>query len=102
MRYQVVLQWPASTLNGYDAMVEVEDLLIEKLSKQSKVDGHDFGSNETNIFVHTDDPFGTLEEIRTILSGHSLWLHARIAYRQTDGAEYCVLWPQGTTTFNVL
>jgi PAS domain-containing protein len=101
MRYQVVLQWPASSLNDYDGMVDVENLLIEKLTEQSEVDGHDFGSTQTNIFVHTDDPRRAFEEIRTILSGHRLWWDARIAYRQIDGTEYTVLWPQGATTFNV-
>jgi hypothetical protein len=51
MRYQVVLQWSASSMNDYDEMVGVEDLLIERLSKRCKVDGHDFGSNEANISV---------------------------------------------------
>jgi hypothetical protein len=82
-------------------MIEIEDLLADKLSAQNEVDGHDFGSEETNIFVHTDDPRRTFEEVRTILSGHRLWAHARIAYRQVDGTEYSVLWSQGVTTFNV-
>ena len=50
MRFQVVLQWPAHSLNDYDEMIAVEDYLIAKLSEQSEVDGHDFGKGETNIF----------------------------------------------------
>jgi hypothetical protein len=101
MRFQVVLQWPAQSLDDYDEKVAVEDLLIAKLTKQSEVDGHDCRSGETNIFVHTDDPRRAFEEIQTILSGHKLWPDVVIAYRQMDGTEYRVLWPQGTTTFNV-
>ena len=101
MRFQVVLQWPAHSFNDYEEMVAVEDLLIAKLSEQSEVDGHDFGTGETNIFVQTDDPRRAFEEIRTILSEHKLWPDAVIAYRQMEGTEYSVLWPQGTTTFNV-
>jgi hypothetical protein len=64
MRFQAVLQWPAHSFNDYDEMVAVEDLLIAKLSEQSEVDGHDFGTGETNIFVQTDDPRRAFEEIR--------------------------------------
>ena len=101
MKYQVVLQWPASTLVDYDVLVEIENLLIERMTGQSKVDGHDFGSGEANIFVHTDYPLRTFEDIRTALSGHRLWSHARIAYRQIDGGEYRMLSPQGGTAFEV-
>jgi hypothetical protein len=54
MKFQVVLQWPASSVNDFNGMVEIEDLLVEKLGAQNEVDGHDFGAEETNIFVHTD------------------------------------------------
>ena len=101
MRFQVVLQWPAHSLDDYAEMVGgVEELLIAKLSAQNEVDGHDFGVGETNIFVLTDDPRRAFEEIKSILSGHSLWPGALIAYRHMDGTEYHVLWPHGTTTFN--
>jgi hypothetical protein len=101
MNFQVVLQWPASSINDYDEMVSVEDLLIEKLSKRCKVDGHDFGSNETNIFVHATDPHGAFEESRTIISGHRLWADIRIGYRKIEGDKYTAIWPEGTKTFNV-
>jgi len=101
MKFQVVLQWPAWSVNDFNRMIEIENLLIEKLSEQCEVDGHDFGAEETNIFVYTDDPLRAFEEIRAILSGHRLWPHARSAYRRVDGTEYTVLWPKGATNFNV-
>jgi hypothetical protein len=88
-------------MNDYDEMVSIEDLLIERLSKRCEVDGHDFGSNETNIFVHAADPHGAFEEIRTILFGHRLWADTRIAYRKIDGDKYTAIWPAGTETFIV-
>jgi hypothetical protein len=88
-------------MNGYGEMVHVEDLLIERLSNRCKVDGHDFGSNEANIFVHTDDPHRAFEEIRTILSEDKLWVDTRIAYRHFDADDYTVIWPEGTTTFDI-
>ena len=101
MNFQVVLQWPASSVNDFDRIIAVEDLLTEKLTELSEVDGHDFGSDQADIFVHTDDPHRTFNEIRTILSGHGLWPDARIAYRRLDGTEYSMLWPPGATAFNV-
>ena len=69
MRFQVILQWPAHSLDDYAEMVGgVEELLIAKLSAQNEVDGHDFGVGATNIFVLTDDPRRAFEEI----SGASL------------------------------
>jgi len=82
-------------------MVNVEDVLIERLSEQCEVDGHDFGVNEANIFVHTNDPHRAFEEVRTILLGHKLWPDTRIAFRPIDGNEYTVIWPEGTATFNI-
>ncbi len=55
MKYHLVLQWPASTIADYDALVAVETLLIERLTS-GKIDGHDMGSSEANIFIQTDDP----------------------------------------------
>jgi|HubBroStandDraft_6_1064221.scaffolds.fasta_scaffold153102_4 hypothetical protein len=101
LKFQLVLQWPVSSMNDYNEMVNVEDLLIERFTKRCEVDGHDFGSNEANIFVNTNDPRRTFEEIRTILSGHKLWPDTRIAFRQIDGNEYTVIWPEGATTFNI-
>jgi len=101
MRFQLVLQWPASSVNDFDEIVNIEDLLIAKLKGQSVVDGHDFGSGEANIFVHTNDPHQALEELRAILSAHRLWPSTAIAYREILGTEYRVLWPEGITGFNV-
>jgi hypothetical protein len=56
MKYQLALQWPASSIKDCDAMIEIEDTLTNHLSKNCEVDGHDVGSGEVNIFIHTDNP----------------------------------------------
>jgi hypothetical protein len=102
MKYQLVLQWSfTNSLNEYDTMIGIENLLIEKLTDKSKVDGHDAGSGETNIFIYTDNPQRTLDEITRLLSGHTLWPEMRIAHRQDDGTEYTALKPKGLTGFSV-
>ncbi|HWF20445.1 MAG TPA: ABC transporter [Verrucomicrobiae bacterium] len=55
-KYQLVLQFQGDTLTDYDAMIKLENLLIKKLGHSAKVDGHDCGSGETNIFIFTFDP----------------------------------------------
>src|ERR1700685_2113437 len=100
MKFQVLLQWPASSVSDYDGIIAVEDLLTEKLTERSEGDGHDFGSDQANIFVHTihtghlkryvpfsrDTGYGRMLES---LPGRSMEL------------EYNVLSPPGATIFNV-
>jgi hypothetical protein len=102
MKYQLVLQLPTTnSLNEYDTIIGIEDLLIEKLTDESDVDGHDAGSGETNIFIYTDNPQRTFEEIIRILSGHTCWPKMRVAYRQADGDKYTALKPKGFVGFSV-
>ena len=102
MKYQLVIQWPASSLTDYDAMVKIEDSLIEQLSEEHDVDGHDFGSGEMNIFVHTDDPESAFEEVRSILGSDPSWSSVRVAYRELLGSGYTPLWPEGLREFRVV
>jgi hypothetical protein len=51
----------------FDELVVVEDLLIENLPSTSEVDGHDFGSDEFNIFVLTDQPRESLRVAEKII-----------------------------------
>ena len=54
MKYLFVLQWPATSVDDYDSMVAIENFLISFLSGSSRVDGHDVGAGEANIFIETD------------------------------------------------
>ncbi len=101
MKYLLILQWPASSIKDYDAMVEVESVLSEKMSEASEVDGHDAGAGEVNIFIRTRDPEKAFEEVKGILGNHVYWNDARAAYREIKKSEYTVLWPKGLTTFRV-
>jgi hypothetical protein len=99
MKYQLVLQWPASSVKDYDTMVEIEDVLVSKLSGASEVDGHDAGSGEMNIFIHTNQPFESFSEIKSILGSYDFWVDARVAYRAIGQNEYIVLWPRELEKF---
>ncbi len=101
MKYQLVLQWPASSIKDYDAMIEVENALVEKLSEANDVDGHDAGSGEVNIFIRTDDPKRAFNEVKAVLGTRDFWVDARVAYREVTGSEYTILWPKDLTEFKV-
>jgi hypothetical protein len=102
LRYQLVLQWSSASVAGnYDKLVEVEDLLIAKLQDQTKVDGHDVGSDEMNIFILTNGPRACFENVRAILESHNVWASVRVAYREISGNRYVILWPKNLTDFEV-
>ena len=65
MNYQLVLQWPAPLSADLDDIVQAEDRLIECLSDEISVDGHDIGASEANIFILTDDPISISERFGT-------------------------------------
>src|SRR5690348_11169256 len=101
MKYQLVVQWAAASLGDYDRMIAIETRIIDGLGNDAEVDGHDAGSGEVNIFVHTDLPGRTFERIRSILASESALVGARVAYREMTADDYTVLWPNGVTTFTV-
>jgi hypothetical protein len=102
MKYHLVLQWPASSVDDYDAMISIEDTLIEGLPSNSEVDGHDAGAGQIDIFIRTDEPTKTFEDVKRILEGSDAWADIRIAYRDLERDEYTVLWPKSLKEFDVL
>ena len=95
MRYQLVLQFRGDSLADYDQMVALEDRLIAELGHSARVDGHDCGSGETNIFIYTSDPPHTFWVVRQILTQEGRLEAVTVAYRDADGEEYTILWPEG-------
>jgi hypothetical protein len=101
MKYQLVLQWPVSSIQDYDAMIAAEDALIYVLPEGSEVDGHDAGSGEVNIFIHTNAPAQVFDALKPTLADSGLLASARAAFREQSQGEYIVLWPKGLETFKV-
>ena len=92
-----VITLRGDSLANYDQMVELEDKLIEELGRSAKVDGHDCGSGETNIFIFTSDPPTTFWRVRQTLLREGRLESVTAAYRPVDGEEFTVLWPEGST-----
>jgi hypothetical protein len=102
MKYQLILQWPALSIRDYDTLVEIEDVLIDTLADGSEVDGHDAGTGEMNIFIHTDDPDNTFKAIKTAIGACDYWLTVRVAYRELSSSKYTILWPKNLKEFKVV
>jgi hypothetical protein len=97
MKYQLALQFPASSIKDYDEMIALEDELIKKLGSSAKVDGHDCGSGEMNIFIYADEPERVFETIRPVVAKRKLIENLVAAYRERTGEDYTVIWPIGFT-----
>ena len=94
MRYVLVLQFGADSLADYDAMVTLENNLIEELGTTAAVDGHDLGNGEMNIFILTSDPVATFERSKQVLEGSGRLQAVTAAYRAVESELYTVLWPE--------
>jgi len=102
MKYQLVLQLPASSIRDFDRLILIENKLGELLGEKHFVDGHDFGSGEMNIFIHTDDPDAAFELAINSLDD-LLIAKLKVAYRKIDGEEYQMLWPENFQgEFNII
>ena len=101
MKHQLVLQLPASSLADYDEMIKLEEVIIRGLAKLGKVDGHDAGSGETNIFVHTDYPQLAFEQIKSTLGTRDCMPSLKVAYRELGTDDFTILYPSGLTNFEI-
>ncbi len=101
MNYQLVLQFPGTTEEDFDLLIKMEDKLEENLSSDSDVDGHDFGSDEMNIFIYTNTPERCFEHSKLILDDITDLEVMKAAYRQIESEDFTILWPKGSTQFDV-
>ena len=102
MHYILVLQWPATCEADFDALIDVEDLLESGLPDNlGYVDGHDFGSGEMNVFIHTDVPRDAFQAALSTLAAGTRRTDLRAAFRSADGDRDTVLGPAGRQEFSV-
>jgi len=101
MNYQLVLQFPGETEEDFDLLIEMEDKLEEGLDTTADVDGHDFGSEEMNIFVYSTKPEECFEQAKVLLSVMTDIGTMKAAFRHVDSEDFTILWPQGLEQFDV-
>ncbi|WP_298865500.1 hypothetical protein [uncultured Gimesia sp.] len=93
MEYQLIIQFPAESLDDFDALVRLEDRMIGAVGSAANIDGHDFGSGEANIFIITSDPKATFDLLRNQLELQGILDQCKVAHREISGEQYTVLWP---------
>lgn len=98
--YQLVLQLPAASTADYDAIVALENLLIDGLDDE--VDGHDVGGGTMNLFIWTPDPRETLDRVQMLMQDHPLSDSVAAGFRDEGADKYTPLWPEGLERFDVL
>ncbi|HWU15731.1 MAG TPA: hypothetical protein VN157_17165 [Caulobacter sp.] len=101
MPYQLVLQFPHTSLTDYDAMVQLEQQIDDMLGEFGEVDGHDAGAGEMNIFVFTPEPKAAFAALEQLLKPFMVSLKAAYRDEEADHETYVVLHPAGATTFTV-
>lgn len=99
--YQLIFQWPASTLEDFDLIMKVEAGFRRNLQSKHCVDGHDMGSGEANIFVLTHFPVQAFTESLNVLKELDMLKNIKVAYREVLKDAYIVLWPEGSLTFEI-
>jgi hypothetical protein len=102
MKYQLVLQFAAPTLEDFDRLVELEEDLIRGLDDLATVDGHDFVLGEFNIFVLTNHPAASFDKAHRIVINEGVPNVMRSAYREVDREGYVILWPSSLKEFSIL
>jgi hypothetical protein len=100
MRYILVLQFHGKSLEDFDALVELEESINQKLHGLVEADGHDFGSGEGNIFLGTNEPQQAFKGIKAMV-GIDCLAEMRAAYREKDSERYELLWPPDLKKFAV-
>ncbi len=100
-KYQLVVQFVATEMADFDILVGFEDRLSIHVRMLAKVDGHDFGSDEFNIFILTDWPIRTFETSEDLRRSELPDYVPVVAYRELTGDKYTVLYPPGETEFHV-
>ena len=93
MKYQLVLQFDGASIEDFDELLKIELDLGLALSDEHIVDGHDFGSGEMNIFIHTNNPDEAFKVSQEILSNTKI-NEVVAAYRDFDCDEYTVIYPK--------
>jgi hypothetical protein len=103
--YQLVIQFHLddADMARFEAVIQFESDLEDWLRADSEVEGHDAGSGEMNIFIHTNDPPATLRLVQALLPRLGAAADGYSAgYRRFSEDEYTPLWPAGLANFDVI
>jgi hypothetical protein len=101
MKYQLVLQLPSSSLGDYDRLLLIEETIRTGLGDLGFVDGHDIGSGEMNVFIHTDTPQLAFKKAQSLLVARQDCMALRAGYRDFKDEECVPIYPAGLRHFSI-
>ena len=78
---------------GPDEIVALEEQLADALGGAAEVDGHDWGTEEANVFIHCADPVAAFSTCVPLVRAAGLLPLLSAAHRPLDGGEYTRVWP---------
>jgi hypothetical protein len=82
-------------------MIAIEETITTGLGDLGIVDGHDIGSSEMNVFIHTNDPKLAFERAKALLAGRNDLHELTAGYRDFNEDEYTPIYPKGLKHFSV-
>jgi hypothetical protein len=86
---------------SFDRLLQVEEKLLILLDGLADVDGHDYGSNELNIFILTEKPEEIFKLIEPSIASMGAAPGMRAAYCNVCGEHYTILQPSDLIEFAV-
>jgi hypothetical protein len=98
-KQELVLQFPASSVKDYDALIELEDGIVAGIGTLGEVDGHDMGLGVMNIFIRTDHPTLAFQQIQSLVGTKDYMPDLKAAYRDVGKDNYTILYPADLSHF---
>ena len=100
MRDALIVQFKTNgAVEDFDWLIKIEDALIQAFSQnnKAKVDGHDFGAGDMNIFIFPRGSWRHAFEILTAHLKHQQALPRAVIILRKKNEQYSVVWPVGYT-----
>lgn len=82
-------------------MIDLEEMIIKGLGNLGKVDGHDAGAGQTNIFILTEHPKMAFQAINLMLGTKDFAQSMKVAYREIGTDTFNIIHPPGLTGFSL-
>ncbi len=83
-------------------MIELEGAIRRALGNLGRVDGHDAGSAEMNIFIFADHPKLAFQAIKQLLGTRDFMPELKVAFREVGQDDFTVIHPPSLTHFAIM
>lgn len=97
-RDQVIVQLPVSETTSFDALLKIEETLIQAFEQRNpfaEVDGHDIGQGRFNIFINPTGAWApVLERVHAALKLRGALSTATVVKRLRKSGNFVVVWPE--------